>query len=98
MDDAAEVTWYVWKNDSDERLSKIVEEGTTDDLRTYISSILPQFMEHCYSKREQAAAYKLERGQLKVVRMRHSCRLTFQKTIRVNTRMRHNVLIGSNIK
>ena len=60
MDDAAKVTWYVWKNDSGVRLSKVVEEGTTDDLRTYISSILPQFMEHCYSKREQAAAYKLE--------------------------------------
>ena len=58
MDDAAEVTWYVCKNDSDERLSKVVEEGTTDDLHTYISSILPQFMEHCYSKREQAAAIK----------------------------------------
>ena len=36
-----------------------MEEGTTDDLRTYISSILPTFMEHCYSKREQAA-YTLE--------------------------------------
>ena len=51
-----EVTWYVWKNDSDEILSKVVEEGTTDDLRTYISYILPQFIEHCYSKREQASA------------------------------------------
>ena len=63
-DDAAEVTWFVWKNDSDERLSKEVEEGTTDDLRTYIPSIFLQFMEHCYSKREQAAAYKLERAAI----------------------------------
>lgn len=61
MDDEVAVTWYVWKNDSDERLSKVVEEGTTDDLRSYISSILAKFMEHCYIKREQAAAYKLER-------------------------------------
>ena len=64
MDDAAEVAWYVWKNDSDERLSKVVEEGTTDDLRTYISSMLPTFMAHCYSKRVQPAAYKLERAAI----------------------------------
>ena len=67
MDDPADslgtsgLTWYVWKNDSDGRLSKVVEEGTTADLRNYICSILPQFMEHCYIKREQATAYKLER-------------------------------------
>ena len=34
MDDAADVTWYVWKNDSDGRLSKVVAEGTTHDFCT----------------------------------------------------------------
>ena len=61
MDEASDVTWHVWKNDSDGRLAKVVEEGTTDELQHYICSILPQFMEHCYIKREQATAYKLER-------------------------------------
>ena len=38
-----------------------MEEGTTADLRNYICSILPQFMEDC----EQATAYKLERKAIK---------------------------------
>ncbi|XP_033100548.1 uncharacterized protein LOC117104010, partial [Anneissia japonica] len=59
-----QVTWHVWKKDSDDRIAKIVQEGTTDDLRSYISSILPQFLEHCYVKRKQAASYKLQRDAI----------------------------------
>lgn len=64
MDTASEVTWHVWRNDSGERLLKVVDEGTTDDLRSYIASITPQFSEHCHTKQEQAAAYKQEREEI----------------------------------
>ena len=91
MDDATEVAWYVWKNDSDERLLKVVEEGTTDGLRTYISSILSQFMKHCYSKQEQVAAYKLERAAIEGRENEALLQVDFSETIRVNTRMRHTL-------
>ena len=53
--------FFVWKNDANDTLCKMVEEGTTDDLRGHICIILPQFMEHCFVKRQQALAYKHER-------------------------------------
>ena len=40
---------------------KMVEEATTDDLCGHICTILPQFMERCFVKRQQALAYKHER-------------------------------------
>jgi len=52
------ITWYVWKNDGDGRLTKVVEEGSASDLVTYLCSITPQFLEHCYVKRHQAGMYK----------------------------------------
>ena len=52
---------FVWKNDANDRLCKMIGEGTTDDLRGHICTILPQFMEHCFVKRQQALAYKPER-------------------------------------
>ena len=55
------VTWYIWKNDENDKLCKAVEEGTVSELREYICSITPQFMEHCYIKRQQAARYTKER-------------------------------------
>ena len=61
MDSDDAVTWFVWKNDANDRLCKMVEEGTTDDLRGHICTILPQFMEHCFVKRQQALANKHER-------------------------------------
>ena len=60
MDPDDAVTWFVWKNDANDRLSKMVEEGTPDDLRGNICAILLQFMEHCFVKRQQALAYKHE--------------------------------------
>ena len=54
-------TWYVWKNDADNRLCRVLEDGTTNDLQLYIQSLLPQFLQHCHTKREQAAAYQSER-------------------------------------
>jgi len=55
------ITWYVWKNDGDGRLTKVVEEGSASDLVTYLCSITPQFLEHCYVKRHQADMYKKQR-------------------------------------
>lgn len=61
--ETAEATWYVWKSAEDSRLIKSVEEGTTDELAEFISSLLPQFLEHCYVKRQQAAFYNEDRGR-----------------------------------
>ena len=58
------VTWFVWKNDKDGRLCKTVEEGTSGDLVTYIVAIFPHFIEHCYVKRQQAAAHKQQREEI----------------------------------
>ena len=58
------VTWYVWRNDEANKLCKVLENGTTNDLtnlQRYIISILPQFLQHCYTKREQATAYQQKR-------------------------------------
>ena len=55
------VTWYVWRKNTDGRLCKMVEEGTTDDLFDHISLMLPKFLEHCYVKRSQANSYAIER-------------------------------------
>ena len=99
MDDAAEVTWYVWKNDSDERLSKVAEQGTTTTM-----ICAPTFPPYCPNLWSTATVNKRRQQfinwsgrQLKVVRIMHSCRLTFLKNICVNTRMRYKVLIGSNM-
>ena len=66
-----------------ERLSKVVEEGTTDDLRTYIYSILSHIVEHFYSKREQSAAYKLEREAIEGSENKALLVVDFPKTIRI---------------
>ena len=54
-------TWHVWQMDDDSRMMKIEEEGTVEELVEYICAILPKFLEHCYVKREQAAAYQTQR-------------------------------------
>lgn len=53
-----EITWYVWKKLENERLCKVVEDGTISDLMKYICRILPQFLEHCFGKRSQAKTYR----------------------------------------
>lgn len=55
------LTWYNWQNREDNRLVKAAEEGTIDDLFDYIFAPIPQFLEHCFTKREQAASYHAER-------------------------------------
>lgn len=54
-------TWYVWKSDQDNKLCKAVEEGTTEDLFNHISSLVPQFLRHCFIKRMQAEYYQKQR-------------------------------------
>ena len=60
-EDVTVVSWHVWK-EHEGRLSKCVEEGTTSELLSYIRSLLPEFLEHCYKKREQAASYNSARA------------------------------------
>lgn len=43
--------------DGNERIDKVLQEGTTKDLWEYIYFQLPTFMEHCYIKRNQAEKY-----------------------------------------
>ena len=59
LDDVADdgITWHVWKKGEDGRLMKAVEAGTVEDLLEHTCDMIPQFLEHCYIKREQAAAY-----------------------------------------
>ena len=42
-------------------LTKSEEGGFTDDLFDHICSMLPNFLEHCYVKRNQADSYNEER-------------------------------------
>lgn len=58
-----DITWHVRKKGEDGRLMKAVEEGTVEDLLAHICDMIPQFLEHCYIKREQAAAYNKERDE-----------------------------------
>ena len=51
----------MWRNDDAGKICKVVEEGTTEDLTSYICSIIPKFMEHCFVKRMQATSYNEER-------------------------------------
>ena len=53
-------TWYVGRNDETNKLCKVFDDWTTNNLQQYIISILPQFLQHGYSKREQAVAYQQE--------------------------------------
>ena len=53
-------TWYVGRNDETNKLCKVLDDWTTNNLQQYIISILPQFLQHGYSKREQAVAYQQE--------------------------------------
>ncbi|KAJ8033178.1 39S ribosomal protein L13, mitochondrial [Holothuria leucospilota] len=54
-------SWLQWEMDKDGRMMKIQEEGTVGELVEHITAILPQFLQHCYVKREQAAAYNAQR-------------------------------------
>ena len=55
------VTWYMWKKGEDNRIMKVVEEGTIDELQVHICDMIPRFLEHCFVKRAQAASYNQDR-------------------------------------
>ena len=59
--ETSSASWYVWRPASDTRLIKTLEEGTTEELAEYIRTIIPQFLQHCFVKRHQAASYNEER-------------------------------------
>ncbi|XP_030827949.1 uncharacterized protein LOC115928135 [Strongylocentrotus purpuratus] len=57
-------SWLQWETDKDGRMMKIQEEGTVGELVQHITAILPQFLQHCYVKREQASAYNAQREKV----------------------------------
>ena len=59
LEESKAVTWYVWGKDGDNKLCKMVKEGTIDDLFDHLCSILLEFLQHCHVKRNQAD-YKYE--------------------------------------
>ena len=59
--ESSNVTWHVWGNDADGKLCKMVKEGTSDELFAHICAILPEFLQHCCTKRSQAESYQKER-------------------------------------
>ena len=59
-EDLVEASWLVWQ-ECDGRLAKVQEEGYILELIEYICSIGPQFLQHCYIKREQAKSYQQEK-------------------------------------
>ena len=61
LEESKAATWYVWGKDGDDKLCKMVKEGTTDDLFDHLCSILPEFLQHCHVKRNQADSYNKER-------------------------------------
>ena len=63
-DQCSDISWYVWKYDNEGKLVKSLEEGSTDDLRFYIITLIPQFLQHCYTKREQSKVYKQQRANM----------------------------------
>ena len=60
LEENGDVNWYVWKMDSSNKLVKVLEEATTEELYIHICSIIPQFMAHCITKRMQAETYNKE--------------------------------------
>ncbi|XP_072180506.1 uncharacterized protein [Diadema setosum] len=54
-------SWSQWESGDDGRMKKILEEGTVGELLHHAMTILPQFLKHCYVKREQAAVYNEHR-------------------------------------
>ncbi|XP_071943945.1 uncharacterized protein [Antedon mediterranea] len=57
-----ESSWYVWRmSNTDKRILKVIEQGTVKELTEYFCSLIPQFIEHCYVKRQQAATSKDDR-------------------------------------
>ena len=61
LEETSTASWYTWKADSSGKLSKVLEDGITDELYNHICTLIPQFMAHCFTKRMQAEAYNKER-------------------------------------
>ena len=60
--DEVEVNWFVWETGAEKQLMKVCKEGTTEDLRSHIVSMIPSFLLHTHTKREQAASYNALRA------------------------------------
>ena len=54
-------TWYVWRNDESNKLCKVLEERTTDDLQRHHFHSAPVLPTLLHIKREQSTAYQQER-------------------------------------
>ena len=58
FEESADASWFIWKTDEEAgRMLKTVEEGTTYELVEYICEMLPQSLEHCFIKHQQAMMY-----------------------------------------
>ena len=68
-EESCDASWFKWKTDDEGRLTKAVEEGSTDDLVDYICSLIPQFVEYCFVKRKLATAFNIERETVAVSRI-----------------------------
>lgn len=55
--------WQKWK-DFDGELTKVIEEGSIQDLGKYLVSMRKEFFNHFYIKREQVLAYPLQEEQV----------------------------------
>ncbi|KAG8174810.1 hypothetical protein JTE90_002573 [Oedothorax gibbosus] len=53
-----DLKWHAWKKYVDGKLKKVLEEGNTEDLAGHIQTLMPHFLRHVYTKREQAFSYK----------------------------------------
>lgn len=52
------VKWIVWtKNSTTKRIEKKEKSGTLGGLATHISALSPQFLRHCFIKREQSNTF-----------------------------------------
>ena len=95
-------TWYVWRNDETNKLCKVLDDWTTNNLQQYIITILLQFLQHGYRKREQAAAYQQELEAAVSDTHDTSQALTqedfSEKHTQVLTRTKFKVHTGSNIR
>ena len=54
-------TWHVWTKQGG-RLTKVEEEETTAELYQHICSLIPKFLKHCYTKRQQEHMYNEDRS------------------------------------
>lgn len=52
------LNWYFWRKYGTGKLKKVLEEGDSEDLAKHIKNLVPHFLKHVHTKREQALAYR----------------------------------------